>query len=106
ESLIKGTGSIIKSPTHCPECNSPVIEVGEYLQCPNIAACPAHIKGRVSNWINEINILEWGETLIDKLVETGKVKTIADLYTLTVDQLAEIDRMGQKSAKKCHQLLW
>ena len=106
EELIKSTGSIIKPPSHCAECNSPVIEVGEYIQCPNVAGCPALIKGRVSNWISEINILEWGETLIDKLVETGKVKTIADLYTLTVEQLAEIDRMGKKSATKCHSLLW
>ena len=57
---------------------------GENLVCTNTLKCPSQIMGRIKNWINEINILEWGDTLIEKLVRTGKVTTVADLYTLTV----------------------
>ena len=53
-----------------------------------------------------MNILEWGETTITKLVNSGKVIDIGDLYTLSVDDIASIDRMGQKSAQKCYDMLW
>jgi DNA ligase (NAD+) len=106
EELVKGTGTIAKPSNYCPACNGRVEMDGENLVCTNKAKCPAQIVGRIKNWINEINILEWGDTLIEKLVEAGKVTTVADLYTLTVDQLADIDRMGKKSAQKCYDNLW
>lgn len=52
-----------------------------------------------------MKILEWGDTLISKLVESGKVNTVADLYKLTVKDLSELERMGDKSAKKCYDIL-
>lgn len=93
-------------PQKCPSCDSPTSFEGEFLVCTNTAKCPAQMVGRIKNWINEINILEWGDTLIQKVVETGKVKTVADLYKLTVDDLEAIDRMGKKSAQKCFDNLW
>lgn len=104
--VIKGTGSVAKAPPNCPECAGYVEMQGEYLICTNSNSCPAQIKGRFHNWIKELNLLEWGDSLIDKLVESGKVNTIADLYTLTVDDLVSLERMGKKSAKKCYDLLW
>jgi DNA ligase (NAD+) len=106
EELVKGTGKVAEPPSHCPECGSALVMIGENLTCLNSEVCPAQVVGRVKNWINELNILEWGDTLIERLVETGKVSTVADLYTLTVDDLASIDRMGKKSAQKCYDILW
>lgn len=96
----------IKIPDLCPVCSAKLITTGEYLQCPNVDGCSSQISGRIKNWIKELNILEWGNKLINRLVETGKVTTIADLYKLTVDDLASIDRMGKKSAQKCYDILW
>ena len=106
EELIKGTGKTHKAPTRCPECGSSVTLSGENLMCYNTLTCPAQVIGRIKNWIKDLNVLEWGDTLVEKLVQSGKVTTIADLYKLTVDDLASIDRMGKKSAKKCHDTLW
>ena len=106
EELVKGTGTIAGAPDSCPECCSAIREDGENLVCTNTKTCPAQVRGRIHNWINELNILEWGDTLIQKVVESGKVKTVADLYTLTVADLSAIDRMGQKSAQKCYDNLW
>ncbi len=92
-------------PTNCPICNYVLINSGEYLLCDNFD-CPARIKGRVLNWITELGLKEWGDELIDKLVQSKKVHTVADLYTLTVNDLANLDRMGQKSAQKCYDILW
>lgn len=106
EEVTESTGTVFSMPNNCPVCGAAVIQNGEYLQCSNTEFCPSQIKGRILNWIKELNILEWGESLVSKLVDTGKVRTVADLYKLTVDDLASIDRMGKKSAQKCYDLLW
>ena len=105
EELIQGTGKVAEPPTTCPECGQPVIMLGENLTCVN-RDCPAQVIGRIKNWIKDLNILEWGSSLIERLVKEDKVNDIADLYTLTVDDLASIERMGKKSAEKCYKLLW
>ena len=46
-----------------------------------------------------MDIEEVGEKLIDQLVDTGLVKTFADLYLLTKEQLMELERLGEKSAQ-------
>lgn len=106
EEVIKSTGSVAEPPSHCPECAGKTEMQGESLICTNSLACPAQVIGRIKNWIKELNVLEWGDTLIQRLVETGKVTTVADLYKLSVADLASIDRMGKKSAQKCYDLLW
>ena len=99
-------GNTIVPPTNCPACDAVLIETGEYIQCPNTLDCPAQKTGRIKNWISNINILEWGDTLVERLVETGKVDTIVDLYRLSLDDIAAIERMGKKSAFNCYQSLW
>lgn len=105
EEVTNSTGTIFKTPTNCPECNSSLVEKGEYLQCPNFN-CRAQIIGRLTNWIKELNILEWGSSLLEKLVDSNKVVTVADLYKLSIKDLSDLDRMGEKSAKKCFDSLW
>src|SRR5208282_3317604 len=68
--------------------------------------CKAQVIGRIKNWIKELNILEFGDTLIEKIVEAKLVTTVADLYTLEVNEMANLDRMGDKSAQKCYDNLW
>lgn len=98
--------NMLKIPTQCPSCNGPLEITGEYLMCISSDICPDQIVGRIINWLNNLNILEWGSKLVERLVETNKVKTIVDLYKLSIDDLAGIERMGEKSAAKCHKILW
>lgn len=106
EELIKGTGKVAQPPKNCPECGGVTKMDGENLTCTNTATCRAQVIGRVKNWIKELNLLEWGDTLVEKLVDSGKVKDVADLYTLKVSDLADLERMGEKSAQKCYDILW
>ena len=106
EETIKGTGTVAKAPKHCPECNGVTKFDGENLVCTNTTTCPAQIKGRIKNWIKELNLLEWGDTLVEKLVDSGKVADISDLYLLKVDDIANLDRLGEKTAKKVLEILW
>lgn len=96
----KSTGTIAEPPSACPTCKGQTQMAGEYLVCTNIAACPAQAIGRIKRYISVLDIKEWGETLLERLVNTGMVSDVSDLYLLTEEQLANVDRMGAKSAAK------
>jgi DNA ligase (NAD+) len=98
-SVISGTGSVAMPPATCPSCGEPTTWEGEYLVCANKSGCAAHAAGRIKQWIGEQGILEWGDTLIEKLVSSGLVNNVADLYRLTQEQVERLDRMGPRSAE-------
>jgi DNA ligase (NAD+) len=72
---------------------------GEYLLCRN-EGCPARVEGRIRNWIDAVGALEWGDKLVHTLVAKRIVREPVDLYRLTVDDIAALDRHGKKSAEK------
>jgi len=88
-------------PDTCPECSSPLVrdEREVAVRCVN-AACPAMVEGRILHFASReaMNIEGLGPSLVTQLVRTGLVKNYADLYTLTRDNLASLERMGEKSA--------
>jgi DNA ligase (NAD+) len=73
-------------------------EVQHY--CPNETLCPPQMKGKIEHFISRkaMNIDGLGAETVDLLYAKGLVKTIADLYDLTFDQVVELDRMADKSA--------
>lgn len=95
-----------KPPETCPECGTPTEWSGKHLICPNAAECPAQLEGRLKLWVRNLGILEWGDVLIEKVVEEGLVGSVPDLYRLTQAQLEGLDRMGASSAKKARDQLW
>ncbi len=86
----------------CPECSTKLIrregEVQHY--CPNELNCPPQIKGRIEHFIGRkaMNIDGLGAETVDLLVEKGFIKSYVDLYSLTFDQIVNLDRMADKSA--------
>jgi DNA ligase (NAD+) len=84
------------TPTDCPSCGTKIKRDGAYLLCPNTAKCPAQKSGAVKRWVNKLGIKDWGDTLIDALVEKGIVKTPADLYGLDEKELAAVTLSGKK----------
>jgi DNA ligase (NAD+) len=90
-------------PTHCPVCSQPVVRpAGEAVtRCIN-TSCPAILKGALTHWASRdaLDINGMGEKLVQQLVDQGVVHSVADLYDLTVEQLASLERMGKKSAEK------
>ena len=94
-------GVEFKMPTHCPVCGGEVHRVeGEVAyRCVN-SACPARLRESILFFAGRraMNIDGLGEALVDQLVEKGLVHDVADLYALTREQLADLERMGKKSA--------
>ncbi len=90
-------------PKHCPVCGSEVVRAeGEAAtRCMN-TNCPARLKESVLHFAARgvMDIDGMGDALVDQLVDRGMVRNIADLYGLKLDQLMELERMGEKSATK------
>ncbi len=99
EEVVAKNGPAAVPPTHCATCEAPLEKVGEYLCCRN-RQCRAVMEGRIQNWVDAQGILEWGEKLIAQLVEAKLVKEPADLYRLTVEQIANLERRGELIAQK------
>lgn len=89
-------------PANCPVCGSKAVRLtGEAaVKCPN-KSCPAQIKEAIIHFASRraMNILGLGEKIVSQLVDEGLVRTVADLYSLTADKLAGLERMGEKSAE-------
>jgi DNA ligase (NAD+) len=90
-----------RMPATCPFCGSTLVKPDEEAiwRCEN-ASCPARIRRSLLHFASRraMNIEGLGESLVDQLVTTGLVRDYADLYHLTVDSLAALERMGRKSA--------
>src|SRR5438874_2712444 len=89
-------------PERCPACGGVAFRPpGEvYWRCQN-TACPAQLKERLRHFGSRraMDIEGLGEAAVDQLVDRGRVKSFADLYDLTVDEMAEYERFAEKSAE-------
>ncbi|MEW5768960.1 MAG: NAD-dependent DNA ligase LigA [Pseudomonadota bacterium] len=89
-------------PATCPECGAPVLRLeGEAAaRCTNGLACPAQRKQAVIHFASRraMDVDGLGDKLVEQLVDKGLVATPADLYRLTHEQAAGLERMAEKSA--------
>jgi DNA ligase (NAD+) len=89
-------------PSVCPECQSAVVRAeGEVdFRCVN-ADCPAKLRETLLHFASRgvMNIEGLGEAVVQQLLDRGLVKSVADLYTLTEEQLTSLDRFAEKSAR-------
>lgn len=89
-------------PKICPVCGAAVerLENEAAHRCTGGLFCPAQRMGAIEHFAarGAMDIAGLGEKLVQQLVDTGLVKTVADLYVLTREQLVELERMGEKSA--------
>jgi DNA ligase (NAD+) len=94
-------------PTQCPECGSKAArgpgagqgDEGSVWRCVN-PDCPAQVRGRLEHWCSRgaMDIEGGGEVLVRQLVSSGLVRDVADLYSLKLDEVSGLERMGEKSA--------
>jgi DNA ligase (NAD+) len=100
-----------RMPTVCPSCGTPVVRelrdatkpelgFGAATRCPN-RICPEQVKQRIFYFARRfaMDVDRLGTSLVDQLVAKGIVKDVADLYSLTPERIAALERMGEKSAQ-------
>ncbi len=92
-------------PRNCPECQTPVTRSGSggdevVWRCPNLD-CPAQVRGRIEHWCarGAMDVEGGGEVLVRQLVDGQLARNVADLYKLSLAQVAGLERMGEKSAQ-------
>lgn len=99
----KGRPRRFRMPDRCPVCNEPAVQLASEvaLRCENLQ-CQAQIKRWIEHFAarGAMNIDGLGESLIDQLIDRELVKDPADLYSLTAEQLSDLDRMAARSASK------
>jgi len=102
EHLRPDDARVFHMPKECPECGSHVVrtegEANHY--CVNVN-CPAKLRESLLHFASRhvMNIEGMGEALVDQLLTRGPVRNIADLYSLKLDDLLQLERMGKKSAE-------
>ncbi len=98
----KPTAAKIEFITHCPECHATLVrkdgEANHY--CLNELGCAPQIKGKIEHFIHRkaMYVDGIGTETIEQLYNLGLLKTVADLYQLTFEQLMTMERFGEKSA--------
>ncbi|MBL9094832.1 MAG: NAD-dependent DNA ligase LigA [Planctomycetaceae bacterium] len=90
-------------PNRCPACGERIArdEGGVYVRCTN-RTCPGRLKEHLRYFAHRqaMNIEGLGPALVDQLVDRGLVRSLPDLYRLTVDRLTELEHCGRTSAQK------
>lgn len=101
EDLRPANSVVYEFPTHCPACESELVHLDEEvaLRCIN-PKCPAQIIEGLTHFVsrNAMNIDGLGNKVIIQLYENDLVKDVADLYSLTYDDLVKLDKIKDKSA--------
>lgn len=91
----------IEKPTVCPECGANLIERGAHLFCPNRDGCKKQIVMRLSHFAGReaMDIETFSEKTAEQLVNLNLIQEADQLYTLEKEQLAGLDRFGEKKAE-------
>ncbi len=97
-----GSESVFDMPTTCPSCGEPVFrEEGEAaIRCTN-AACPAQLSRGIEHFASKdaMDIDGLGPQIVEALIHWGLIHDAADLYSLSAEPIAQMERMGEKSAQ-------
>ena len=91
-----------KLPDTCPVCGSQVqrVEGGVAVKCVHLD-CPAQLKTGISHFVSKLamDIDGMGEKIVDQLVDEGLIRSVADIYSLKYEDIVELERFAEKSAR-------
>ena len=87
-------------PRRCPVCRTPVVRAGPIDRCPNGLACPAQLRGAIQHFGSRdaLDIRGLGRETVDRLVVTGLVRSVADLFRLREGTLRRVGHLGEVSS--------
>ena len=88
----------IEAPKTC-SCGAELVDEGTRLYCPN-PVCPKKLQHRLEKWLSVLDVKDFGAVIVGKLLSSGRVRSIPELYSLDAAELAQYEGMGEKSARK------
>lgn len=94
-----GDGTKIKIPTECPACDAKLTNNGVQLRCVNPDCTAKTTKGLIL-WLEKLDVMQFGEKLVEQLEERGLIHEPADFYKLVPEDIANIEGRGHVIANK------
>ena len=90
----------IAIPTTCPSCGSEVYRERDFLYCSKPSECKAAVVGQLAHFAGALDMIGFGETMLDHAYDAKLLRTPADFYRLGWEAIATLERCGEKTAKK------
>lgn len=100
ETSLGGGTEPVQAPAHCPACGRATIEREGFLYCTDPSTCRASALARLEHFAKVTEIDGFGAKIVDLLHERGLLVSPAHFYRLKVDDLGEVERMGETLAAK------
>jgi DNA ligase (NAD+) len=99
EFVSKAGNSPVEIPEKCPTCGSDTRWEKDFLLCTS-RTCKSVMIGMLSHYASAVDMLGFGDNVLEQAYDKGYLRNPADFYTLTVDKLTKLERSGEKLAKK------
>jgi NAD-dependent DNA ligase len=99
EFVSKAGNSPVEIPEKCPTCASDTRWEKDFLLCTS-RTCKSVMIGMLSHYASAVDMLGFGDNVLEQAYDKGYLRNPADFYTLTVDKLTKLERSGEKLAKK------
>ena len=95
-----GSEKIVERPKFCPVCGSELLDEGALIKCQNLS-CEARVVNSIIYFASKqcLNIDGLGEKIVEQLYKAGLVKSVLDLYSLTMEQLLQLEGFKEKKAR-------
>ncbi|MBL8739824.1 MAG: NAD-dependent DNA ligase LigA, partial [Myxococcales bacterium] len=100
ERVVKAGGAKYTIPTECPSCKRGVEMRKDFLFCKDPSTCRDAIIGQLGHYAGTTDMMGFGGSILSGAYDAGFLSSPADFYKLTWEQLAKLDRCGEKVAKK------
>jgi DNA ligase (NAD+) len=100
ESVVKPGSGKVEIPGCCPSCGAAVRLDGDFLLCTAPATCKAAKIGMLAHWATTVDMLGFGDVILEQAYDAGILREPVDFYRLRSADLAGLDRLGEKTAKK------
>lgn len=100
EFVVEPGSDPVRIPEACPSCGSPVVRERDFLYCTTPRTCKRAVIGQLAHFAGTLDMMGFGDAVLEQSFDKGLLRQPADFFTLTWEDLAKLERSGEKSAKK------
>ena len=100
ERVVKAGKSPVDPPPFCPSCGAPSREEADFLLCSLPSSCKAAVIGTLSHFATTLDMLGFGDVILEQAYDAEVLRSPVDFYTLKVEHLSGLGRCGEKTARK------
>jgi len=100
ENVTEAGSAPVPVPSQCPSCGAAVVRERDFLYCSSPGTCRMAVIGQLAHFASTLDMLGFGDTLLEQAYDAGLLRSLDGFYLLKADDLAKLERRGDKTAKK------